>query len=92
MAYIENKRTNEGGKLQLMEHEEELGFITYAYDGKKRLRVEHTVVDPAHKGKGYGKMLLKAIMALAEEENLEIVPVCSFVARHLPPKVKVEQL
>jgi predicted GNAT family acetyltransferase len=43
----------------------------------------HTEVDPAWEGRGFGTRLVAAALDDAEQQGLEVVPVCSFVAAYM---------
>ena len=47
------------------------------------LRLIHTEVPEQLKGKGIGSRLVRAVLDLAQENRLHIVPVCPFVAQYL---------
>lgn len=38
----------------------------------------HTVVPPAHEGKGLGSALAREALAFARDEGLQVIPACSF--------------
>lgn len=43
----------------------------------------HTVVPPAHEGKGIGSLLVKAGLAAARREGLRVMPQCPFFASYM---------
>ncbi|MGI6105604.1 MAG: GNAT family N-acetyltransferase [Raoultibacter sp.] len=59
----------------------EVGHIMYRIGSGGELRATHTKVFPSFEGKGYALVLVNALVEYAEQQNLKIVPVCSYVAR-----------
>ena len=56
------------------------GYATLAYErGDGQVELTHTIVPQALEGQGIGSELVEAAIAWAREEELEVVPVCSFV-------------
>lgn len=51
--------------------------------GRKQITVTHTEVDKNYGGKGYGKQLVQKIASYAKQENLAIVPQCSYAKKVL---------
>lgn len=62
-----------------------VAVLTYE-QGEGEVSLLHTVVPPEHEGRGVGSRLAEAAVRWAQEQQLEVVPVCSFVqgwlARH----------
>lgn len=56
----------------------EAGFAEYVREGGA-LRFTHTVVDPAHEGKGLGSVLVGQALAGARAQGARVLPQCSFV-------------
>jgi predicted GNAT family acetyltransferase len=55
-----------------------VGFVDY----RRRpgvICLIHTEIDPAHKGKGLGTLLVKAALDTARAEGLAVLPYCPFV-------------
>jgi len=55
-------------------------FMTYNYDGKDKMIINHTEVDPSLKGQGIGYKLVEAAVMFARENQIKILPLCSYVA------------
>ena len=47
------------------------------------LRLIHTEVPQPLEGKGVGSKLVSAVLRFAQEYNLNVVPLCPFVARYM---------
>ena len=54
--------------------------MTYTRRDDGNIVVDHTGVESAFGGKGYGGLLLAEAVGYARREGIKIVPVCSFVA------------
>lgn len=52
--------------------------MTYVYEGKEKIIINHTEVDPSLKGKGVGKLLVLNAVEFARSKNIKILPLCSF--------------
>ena len=64
---------------------EETAVLTYRELGD-HLTILHTEVGPQHEGKGYGGLLVRAVLDYARERKLRVIPACKFarayIARH----------
>ncbi len=52
--------------------------ITFKNGGNNVIIVDHTFVDPSLRGQGIAAKLMQRVIDMAREENLKIVPVCSY--------------
>lgn len=68
---------NSAGYFQATEEEKNLGKITYTRKNNI-ITLDHTEVSPEFEGKGIGKELVMAAVAYARENNVKIIPQCSF--------------
>jgi predicted GNAT family acetyltransferase len=59
-----------------------LGHADYERRGDALVFV-HTEIEPASEGRGFGTRLVAAALDDAEQQGLEVVPVCSFVAAYV---------
>lgn len=57
----------------------EIGEMTYVRTSEHRISIDHTGVNPAYEGKGVGSKLFNKATEFARQNNLKIIPVCSFV-------------
>ncbi|WP_407474215.1 GNAT family N-acetyltransferase [Sulfitobacter sp. PM12] len=53
---------------------------TFSKAGDRIVIIDHTEVDDALRGRGYGQMLIKKIVADMREQSKKIVPLCPFAA------------
>lgn len=57
---------------------EMLAEIVYVWAGKDKLIIEHTDVSDALRGQGAGLKLVEAVVGMAREKSLKIIPLCPF--------------
>ena len=53
--------------------------LTYEAAGEGVLDLQHTVVPPGARGEGVGDALVRAAVAHARAEKLQLIPTCPFV-------------
>lgn len=58
---------------------EEQAIMTFALTNDQKISIDHTEVYEGNEGKGLGKKLVVKAVAYARENNLKIIPLCSFV-------------
>lgn len=74
---MEIKKGN--SKFYIGESEQDMvARITWKNGGNNIIVIDHTIVDPSLRGKGVAGELIKKVVEMAREENLKIVPVCSY--------------
>lgn len=69
------------GSFFVDESGEKLAEITFFKSGDHQITVDHTVVSAKLRGQKIGHALLEKVITFAREENLKIVPVCTFVQK-----------
>ncbi|ELT87742.1 hypothetical protein CAPTEDRAFT_162455 [Capitella teleta] len=60
----------------------ERAFIQYDINGKS-IDLYHTLVPPVFRGKGVAKLLTKKALDHAIENDLHLIPSCSYVAKYI---------
>lgn len=65
-----------------LEEDGRLAFADYLLKGD-RLIIPHVEADPALRGKGVAGRLMAGVVAAAREQNLQIVPLCSYAAAYM---------
>jgi len=69
----------------VVEGAEETAVLTYRELGD-HLTILHTEVGPEHEGKGYGGLLVRAVLDYARQRKLRVIHACKFartyIARH----------
>ncbi len=54
--------------------------MTYTRPTANLMKVNHTLVDKAHRGKGLAHQLYAAMVQFAREHERKVIPACPFVA------------
>jgi len=60
----------------------QIAFLDYERTGNA-LRLIHTEVPEAYRGRGFGEMLVKTAIASGRAEGLSIVAICPFVRAYM---------
>ncbi|MFI5683530.1 GNAT family N-acetyltransferase [Streptomyces sp. NPDC051636] len=71
------------GRLEAVGGAEVVGHIEYfVLDAPERALVPvHTIVEPAHEGKGIAGSLARELYAVAEREGVRVAPLCPYVVK-----------
>ena len=72
----------EASRFELRLGERLIGHTDY-HLRNKRIAFTHTEVDEPYEGRGFGNLLAEAALTMAEEEGLEVVPLCPFIAHYI---------
>ncbi|MET9253899.1 GNAT family N-acetyltransferase [Streptomyces sp. NPDC048182] len=83
MGDIEIRDDRAAGLLRALEAGEVVGRIEYfTLDAPEPALVPvHTVVEPAHEGRGIAGRLTRELYAAAEREGVAVAPLCPYVAK-----------
>ncbi|CAM5310306.1 GNAT family N-acetyltransferase [Streptomyces pilosus] len=83
MGDIEIRDDRAAGRLEAVADGEVAGRIEYfVLDAPGRALVPvHTVVEPAHEGKGIAGSLARELYSLAAREDSAVAPLCPYVAK-----------
>ncbi|WP_432058669.1 GNAT family N-acetyltransferase [Streptomyces sp. bgisy022] len=83
MSDIDIRDDREAGRLEAVAGGEVVGRIEYfVLDAPRRALVPvHTVVEPAHEGKGIAGSLTREFYAVADREGSAVAPLCPYVAK-----------
>lgn len=54
------------------------GVMTFSIASPQLMIIDHTEIETDFKGKDVGKQLLLAIVKMAREEHMKIIPLCPF--------------
>lgn len=83
MGDIEIRDDRAAGRLEAVAEGDVVGRIEYfVLDAPGRALVPvHTVVEPAHEGKGIAGSLARELYVLAAREDSAVAPLCPYVAK-----------
>jgi predicted GNAT family acetyltransferase len=66
------------GRAIIGEPAEPLAEMTFSKAGAALIIIDHTEVGESLRGKGAGRKLLNAVVNLARERNIKILPLCPY--------------
>ncbi|OIJ64999.1 GNAT family N-acetyltransferase [Streptomyces mangrovisoli] len=71
------------GRLEAVGGDEVVGHIEYFVleEPERALVPVHTIVEPAHEGKGIAGSLARELYGIAAREGVPVVPLCPYVAK-----------
>ena len=52
--------------------------MTFVFAGADKIIIDHTEVNDAFNGKGFGKMMVTKAIEFAREKQIKIIPLCPF--------------
>jgi predicted GNAT family acetyltransferase len=82
MTYtVQNKNDGKRGAFFIEEDGKEIGLMHYIFSGPGKFIIDHTEVDEAHEGKGLGRILVRAGVDYARENNMKILPYCPYAKK-----------
>ena len=80
MVRLSHEDSGSSGRFVIYDDDVFAGEMTYTRRKDGNIVIDHTGVESAFGGKGYGGLLLAEAVGYARREGIKIVPVCSFVA------------
>lgn len=80
MIRLSHEDSGSSGRFVIYDDDIFAGEMTYTRRNDGNIVIDHTGVESAFGGKGYGGLLLAEAVGYARREGIKIVPVCSFVA------------
>lgn len=57
-------------------------YLEYESDGKE-MDITHTIVPTLLEGRGIASALMKQALIYADEQQLKVIPICSFAAAYM---------
>lgn len=69
-----------------------IAHITYVYKEENVIAVDHTFVSPELRGKSIASKLLAEVVNMARQENLKIIPICSYAVAKLTRNNEYEDI
>jgi hypothetical protein len=89
---IEHEGTLTDGRFVIRQMDTILAEIVYEHHSTGTIAATHTRVDESLKGQGIGRKLLDRLADMARENNLKILPLCSFVVAAMEKDETLRQL
>ncbi|HLL33359.1 MAG TPA: GNAT family N-acetyltransferase [Streptomyces sp.] len=83
MSDIEIRDDRAAGRLEALAEGQVVGHIEYFVlaSPARALVPVHTIVEPAHEGKGIAGSLARELYALAAREDVPVAPLCPYVVK-----------
>jgi predicted GNAT family acetyltransferase len=78
---VKQKDNKEKGMFFIEMDNKMVAELTYIWENKNKIIIDHTEVDPILQGKGVGKLLVAKAVEFARENNIEIILLCPFAKR-----------
>lgn len=78
---IEHNSSEKRGQFEAVDSGKTAGKMIYSRSGDDKIVIEHTEVDPSYQGQGVGKQMVDKSAEYARENNLKIVPECSYAKK-----------
>ena len=69
-----------------------LAHITYVFEKENVIAVDHTFVSPELRGKAIAAKLLTEVVKMAREEDLKVIPICSYAVAKLTRNDEYEDI
>ena len=66
------------GKFVLQKDLQLVGEVAYVYAGDDKIILEHTEVNEEFEGQGLAKQLVNAVVDMAREKKIKVVPLCPY--------------
>lgn len=83
---------NAKGSFKAFENNEEVGTLDYTMDEKNTMLLNHTEVSPAFEGKGIAKKLVMQSVEYARENDLKILPRCSYAEKLFERSAEIQDV
>ncbi|MCX8640861.1 MULTISPECIES: GNAT family N-acetyltransferase [unclassified Gilliamella] len=61
----------------------QIAEMTFTRVGQNKATINHTYIDPEYRGKGIADKLLNLVVTKLQQEQREIIPICSYAAKKL---------
>ena len=78
MHQIQHIYNNKKGSFFIEDNGKKTATLDYMITANKKLVINHTEVDDSLKGQGVGKKLLEKLVEYSRQQNMKVIPHCSF--------------
>ena len=75
---IQKEDDGKKGKYTLLENDIVAGEMTFTWAGDTKFIIDHTEIKDGFNGRGLGKLLVMEAVEFARNNNLKILPLCTF--------------
>lgn len=75
---VQLEEQGNSGHAYIGESAKPLAEMTYSKAGATMIIIDHTEVGESLRGQGAGRKLLNAVVSMAREKNLKILPLCPY--------------
>jgi len=69
------------GAFKIREEGRTIAEMTYVWSSDDNFIIDHTAVSSKYQGQGLGKKMVESAVEFARENNMTILPLCSFARR-----------
>lgn len=73
-------------------YEDKESYVRYTRSGKETLNILRTYVPPEQRNNGMAAQLAKAALDYAKENNLKVIPTCSYIDYYIDRNKEYEEL
>ncbi len=79
---IQHNQTAQNGEFFILnEQQEKIAELTYFFEDSNTINANHTFVSDCLRGQGVADKLYQALRNFIKENNLKLIPTCSYIAR-----------
>lgn len=89
---IQQNENGSRGEFYIEDNNRQIALMTYRESGRGVITIDHTEVDPSHRGEGLGEDLVEAGVKFARENSLKIVPSCPFAKKVIDEKPEFQDV
>ncbi|UJH90025.1 N-acetyltransferase [Antarcticibacterium sp. 1MA-6-2] len=89
---IEHNNSDGRGIFKAKDGGKDAGEMTYSRTNDSKIIIEHTQVEPEFQGQGVGKKLVQEAVGYSRQNNLKIVPECSYAKKVLQRSPEYEDV
>ncbi len=75
---IKHHKGNQCGSFEIEDNGNVIAEMTYVKNDDNCIIIDHTGVNNTYRGQNFGKKLVEEAVNYARNENLKIIPVCSY--------------
>ncbi len=75
---VKHRQNGKEGVFYIEVDHTEIGIMHYKLSEANNMVIDHTAVDRAYEGRGFGRELIMAGGGYAREHHIKIIPLCPF--------------